>query len=83
MIYTRDIILNDDLLYNPIDLDIEAILREHVDKLIETLELLEMQVIETLDDDNLFETLVVEVLASLETLGLVTPKTNSTRLEKS
>jgi hypothetical protein len=72
VIYTCNIILNDDLLYNPIDLDIRAILREHMDKLIETLELLKMQVIETLDNDNPLETLVVEVLASLETSSLMT-----------
>jgi hypothetical protein len=74
--------LNDDLLYNPIDLDIGAILREHVDKLVETLEFLEMQVIETSDDDYLLEMLIVEVPASLEILGLVTPESQSTRLEK-
>ena len=55
-------------------------MKEHVDKLIEILELLEMQGIETLDDDYLLETLVVEVLASLETSSLI-PK--STSLEKS
>jgi hypothetical protein len=54
-------------------------LKEHIDKLIETLELLEMQVIEIADDDNL-DTVVVEVLASLETSSLI-PK--STSLEKS
>jgi hypothetical protein len=83
VIRTRDIRLHDDLLYNPEDLDIGAVVREHTDKLIETLELLEMQVIEAPDDDNLLETLVVEVPASLETSSLVTPKSDSTRSEKS
>jgi hypothetical protein len=80
VIRTRDVTLNDDLLYNPIDLDIGAVLREHVDKLIETLELPEMQVTETSDDDNPLETLVVEVPASPETSGLMTPESIS--LEK-
>jgi hypothetical protein len=83
VIYTRDVRLHDDLLYNLEDLDIGAIVREYTTKLIKTLELPEMQVIEALDNDNLLETLVVEVLASLETSSLVTPKLDSTRLEKS
>jgi Reverse transcriptase (RNA-dependent DNA polymerase)/Pol polyprotein, beta-barrel domain len=57
VIRTRDVTLKDDLFYDPLDLDIGAVLKEHVDKIIETLELPEMQVTELADDDNLLDTL--------------------------
>ena len=66
VIRTRDVTLKDNLLYHPSDLDIGAVLKEHVDKIIETLELPEMQVTEVTDDENLLDTVVVEVLAAPE-----------------
>jgi hypothetical protein len=84
VIQTRDVTLKDDLLYDPLDLDIGAILGEHVDKLIKILELPEMEDIEASVDNNLLETLVVEVPASLESSSINTPNTESTNaiLEK-
>jgi hypothetical protein len=74
--------MNDDLLYHPLDLDIGAILKEHVDQLIETLDIPEMQISELSDDEYLFETPITEAIApiSLDSIGVPTP--NSTNLEK-
>jgi hypothetical protein len=47
-----------------LDLDIGAILKEQTDKLIETLDLPEMQITEVEDEENLLETLVIEVPAA-------------------
>ena len=80
VIRSRDVTLNDNLLYDPSDLDIGAVLNEHVDRLIETLELPEMQVIELADDDNLLDTVVVEVPASPETSNLSTPGSTSSEM---
>jgi hypothetical protein len=77
VIRTCDVTLKDNLLYDPLDLNISAILDEHVDKLIETLELLETQVIEIADDDDLLET--IEVLVLLDPIETAT--LGSTNLE--
>ena len=42
--------MNDNLLYHPLDLDIRVVLREQADQLIETLDLPEIEVI--LEDEN-------------------------------
>ena len=55
-------------------------MQEHADKLIETLDLPEMQITEVADDDDLLETLVVEVPAAPESTA--TPDTTSTASEK-
>jgi hypothetical protein len=60
----RDTWFKDNLLYNLLDLDISAILKEQVDKLIETLDLPEIQITEVKDKENLLETLVIEVPAA-------------------
>src|SRR5208282_3429447 len=52
---------NDNLLYHPADLDIGAILKEDADQLIETLDLPEMQVSETAEDENDLLEFVTEV----------------------
>jgi hypothetical protein len=57
-----------------LDLDIGVIIDEHVDKLIETLELPEMQGIELVDDDEILNTLTVEVPALLDPTGISTPR---------
>jgi hypothetical protein len=77
--------MNDNLIYHPLDLDIGAILKEHTNQLIETLDIPEMQVselTELLDDEYLFETPITEAIApiSLDSIGISTP--NSMELEK-
>ena len=66
LIYIKNTIFKDELLYNPLDLDISTILKEYTNKLIETLDLPEMQITDVEDKDNLLETLDVEVPAALE-----------------
>jgi hypothetical protein len=65
VIRTRDVTFNDNLLYDPLELDIGDILKEHVDKLIETLDILEAQITEIAEDDDLLETVVEEALVAL------------------
>ena len=67
VIRTRDVKFNNNLLYDPSRLDIGAILKEQAEQLIETLDLPEMQVTEIENNENdLLDTLMVEVLAALE-----------------
>jgi hypothetical protein len=67
VIRTRDVTLNDNLLYDPSGLDIGAILKEQAEQLIKTLDLLEMQVTEIENNEtNLLDILTIEVLADLE-----------------
>ena len=62
VIRTRDVTLNNNLLYSALDLDIGAVLKEHVDMVIESIELPERQVTAIADDNDL-ETAVEEVPA--------------------
>jgi len=52
VIRTCNVTLNNNLLYNQLDLDISAIIDKHINKLIKTLEILETQVIELADNNN-------------------------------
>jgi hypothetical protein len=54
-----------------VDLDIGIFIDEHVDKLIETLDILEPRVIEIADDDDLLD-IVVEALAWLDSIEIAT-----------
>ena len=64
VIRTRDVTMNNNLLYDPTDLDISALLKEQADQLIESLELLEMQIIEDNESEDLFDTFITEVPAA-------------------
>ena len=55
--------MNDDILYNPTDLDIGAVSKEHVDQLIETLDIPEIRVTELSDDEDILE---VDIYTYLE-----------------
>ena len=57
VIRTRDVTLNNNLLYNLTDLDIGDILKEQADQLIETLELPEIQVMEDDESEDLLDTI--------------------------
>jgi len=70
VIRTRDVTFNNNLLYKPIDLDIGAKLEEHVDKLIEALELPEEQPIEPENSE------------SEDHLDIVLESSDSTELDK-
>ena len=63
VIRTRDVTMNNNLLYDPTDLDISTLLKEQADQLIETLELPEMQIIEDNESEDLFDTFITEVPA--------------------
>ena len=56
VIRTCDVTLKNNLLYNLLDLDISAVIDEHIDKLIKTLEVLELLVTALMDNDNLIKT---------------------------
>jgi hypothetical protein len=81
VIRTRDVTMNNNLLYHPTDLDIGDILKEYADKLIETLDIQEEDEIELMDDNSLVDTLTIEVPTmpeptkekSLEDRQLLTP----------
>jgi len=75
VIRTRDVTMNDNLLYHPSDLDIGAVLREQADQLIETLDIPEIE--ELLEDES--EDLLDTVPALWDSTGISTP--NSTELE--
>jgi hypothetical protein len=49
--------MNDNLLYNPSKLGVRAVLTEHVEQLNETLNILEMQVTELVDNKDVFDML--------------------------
>ena len=76
VIRTRDVTMNNNLLYHPSDLDIGAVLREQADQLIETLDLPEIEELQEDENDNLLD---IEVSVSLDS-GISTP--TSTELEK-
>ena len=52
--------MNDNLLYNPSDLDIGAIMEEYTNKLIEILDLLEEKDTEVANDNSLLDTLAIK-----------------------
>src|ERR1700709_2894412 len=57
---TRDVRIDGNSLYNPIDLDIDEVLREQAEKIIETLDLPEYTP-ETVLDDITYDTIIVDV----------------------
>ena len=65
---TRDVTFNWQQFYNPRDLDISAILKDYVDidQLIETLDLPEYQPQDQQEEDDVLDTIVVEVPAAPE-----------------
>ena len=63
VIRTRDVRMKDDLLYDPSELDLGAILKEDAEQLIETLELPEMQITEDVENEDLYDTLETDVPA--------------------
>ena len=60
VIRTRDVRIDGNSLYNPIDLDIDEVLREQAEKIIETLDLPEYTP-ETVLDDITYDTIIVDV----------------------
>ena len=66
VIRTRDVRMNDNILYHPADLDIGAILQEEADHFIETLDIPETQVTELTDSEDLLDTHIVEAPELLE-----------------
>jgi hypothetical protein len=62
VIRTRDVIFDHTRLYDPTDLDIASVLREaHIDQLIETLELPDYQINEERIEDDIEDTIIVDV----------------------
>src|SRR5436190_22247546 len=55
--------MKDDLLYDPLELDLGAILKEDAEQLIETLELPEMLITEDVENEHLYDTLETDVPA--------------------
>ena len=80
VIRTRDVKFNDDQFYDPTDLDVGMVLREHAEQIIETLDLPELQPQEQdADDDEVLDTIVVEV-PSMPTSENTTPSTGRNTL---
>ncbi|HEV7737643.1 MAG TPA: hypothetical protein VGO47_09780, partial [Chlamydiales bacterium] len=60
VIRTRDVRIDGNSLYNPIDLDIDKVLREQAEKIIETLDLPEYTP-ESIPDNIIYNTIIVDV----------------------
>src|SRR5271165_4637278 len=65
VIRTRDVTFNNNLLYDPTSLDIGAVLKEEMDRLIETIDLPEIQENPTVDRTDIFDLLDTTEVSNL------------------
>src|SRR5436853_2962937 len=74
VIRTRDVTMDNNLLYYPIDLVLSDMIKEEVDRLIETLDIQEKETIEPTNDNSLLDTTITEA-------STITKTNNNTQLE--
>src|SRR5436190_14246823 len=74
VICTRDVIMDNNLLYYPIDLVLSDMIKEEVDRLIETLDIQEKETIEPTNNNSLLDTTITKA-------STITKTNNNTQLE--
>ena len=74
VICTRDVTMDNNLLYNPTDLVLSDMIKEEVDRLIETLDIQEKDTIEPTNDNSLLDTTITKA-------STITKTNNNTQLE--